>query len=502
MAKSGKEQTKKQQFWGGRLQEAPEALNISYCAGRDVAGRPMADAVLVPYDVWQNKAHVSMLCREKIIKPALAARILTALDSYDKLIATGERCLCPEKEDVHTNIEHFVAETEGPNISGVMHSGRSRNDQCTTVVRMFLRDRVMEFGLSLCELISALLDFAEKNKRVPVGGYTHYQPASVTSVGHWFCSHAQALMRDVDRLLSCYDRINISPLGAAASFGTGWAINRELTARLMGFREVQVNSLDCVTNRWEMEADAGSAVSFAMTHLSILAQDIVMLSNPHIGVLRLADRFVTGSSIMPQKRNPDFCEVTRAKATLIEHLCGSLFGIARGVFSGYNRDTQWSKYVIMDLLDEAREAPAIFRGVVSSMSVDKDRSNELAQSNFINAVDIADALARKSGLPFRKTYEIVSVAVKLCDGKGSLDPKVVEELALKEASKHVKLSIGTPMQILESKKHTGAPSPKAVQEHIGVMREKLLEMRGQWQKNHNALDAARSDLEKLRKAFI
>ena len=502
MVKMMSEKNGKQQFWGGRLEEAPEALNIAYCAGRDVAVRPMADAVLVPFDVWQNKAHVSMLCRQGVIEPARAARIIDALDRFEALMASGERTLNPEKEDVHTNIEHVVAETEGADVSGVMHSGRSRNDQCTTVVRMFLRDRILEFANELTALVKVLLEFADRTAEIPVGGYTHYQPASVTSIGHWFAAHAQALLRDLDRLFACYKRINISPLGAAASFGTSWPIDRELTARFMGFSSVQANSLDCVTNRWEMEADVASAVSFAMTHLSILAQDIVILSNAHVGVLHLADRYVTGSSIMPQKRNPDFCEVTRAKATLVEHLSGTLFGVARGSFSGYNRDSQWTKYIVMDLLDEAREAPAIFRGVVATMSVNESKARELAGSNFINAVDVADALARESGLPFRKTYEIVSVAVKLCEGKGSIDPAVVRELAEKEGVKDLKLAVGTPEEILRAKSHTGGPAPATVRADVKSMLKKseAYEQAGTYAVHH--LATARDELANFRKALL
>ncbi len=496
-----KSKKKKQQFWGGRLDESPEILNLAYCAGRDVAVRPMADEVLVPYDCWQNKAHVLMLCRQGIIKSSAAKRILRALDQYEVLVAAGKRRLDSRKEDVHTNIEHYVAETESPEISGVMHTGRSRNDQSATVCRMFLRSRVLSYTAAVMGLISELLEFSAKNTTVVVGGYTHYQPACITTIGHWFSSHAEALLRDVERLLDCYERINVSPLGAAASFGTGWPIDRELSAKLLGFDSVQANTLDCVTNRWEMEADVAAQICFAMSHLSILAQDIVVLSSVHVGVLHIADRYVTGSSIMPQKRNPDFCEVTRAKAALVEHLMATIFSIARGSLSGYNRDSQWTKYIIMDLLDEVKDAPTIFKGVFETMRVNETRAKELAMSNFINAVDVADALAIETGWPFRKAYELVSVAVKLCNDKGYIDLDVIKQLCAKEGVKELKLKVGTPLEIVENKTHTGGPAPKAVKKQIVTMKSLLSKSDKRLKKLIDNLDEARETLNKMSKAL-
>lgn len=470
MAKSS---NSKQQFWGDRLTEAPEMRNIAYCAGRDVAVRPMADAVLVPFDCWQNRAHITMLAEQGIVTQAQAQKIRRAVTEFENAIANGTATLAPEKEDVHTNIEHFVTEKLGREISGVMHTGRSRNDQTTTVVRMFIRDRLLEFANRLAGLIAVLCDRAEEHAAAPIAGYTHYQPASVTTVGHWFASYAQALLRDLNRLADSYNRINISPLGAAASFGTSWPIDRQMTAELLGFRAVQANTLDCITNRWEMEADAASAVSFAMTHLSIVSQDIIMLSAPQPGILHIADRYVTGSSIMPQKRNPDFAEVTRGKAVIVQQMLASLFGIARGAFSGYNRDTQWTKYLIMDIFAEAEDAPAIFTGVFETLTVNAQAAEATARDNFVNAVDVADVLAQESGLPFRTTYEIASKAVRLSEDKGSVDTEIVKKLAKEAGSKDIKVDVGSPSVIASRKKHIGAPQPARVKSDVKALRREL-----------------------------
>ncbi len=463
----------KETFWGGRMDEAPEEMNVSFCAGRDVATRPMADAVLIPFDIWQNRVHSIMLTRAGITPPEVLQKILSSLDEFEEQTKSGKLQLDPRKEDVHTNIEHFVAEKATTAVSGFMHTGRSRNDQSATVVRMYLRQNLLQFSRAMANVVQALLDSAEAHAEVPLTGFTHYQPASLTTIGHWLASHAQALIRDLDRLQSCYERINISPLGAAASFGTSWPIDRKLTANLLGFRSVQANTLDCITNRWEMEADVANCISFAMTHLSILAQDIIVLSAPYLAILRVADRYVTGSSIMPQKRNPDFAEVTRAKTVLIQNLTNSLFGMARGALSGYNRDTQWTKYVIMDIFDEAMQTPDIFAGVVRSMKVDENRTAAFAKENFVDAVDVADALSRVAGLPFRAAYDIVSKAVRLSEGQGRINPDVVAQLTEEAGHGRVNLAMEAPETIIAAKTHVGAPAPEALRRDLKPMKEEL-----------------------------
>lgn len=462
----------KQQFWGERLKEAPEKANIEYCAGRDVSARPMADAVLIPFDCWQNLAHVTMLTEQGIVPKAASVKIKKAISEFESLAAEGKITLNPDKEDVHTNIEHFVADRLGKEISGYIHTGRSRNDQTTTVVRMFIRDRLVAFALELEALIDSILNCASKYENIPISGFTHYQPASITTVGHWFVSYAQMLARDLDRLWSSFERLNISPLGAAASFGTSWPIKRERTANLLGFGSVQENTMDCITNRWEMEAEAGTALEFCITHLSIISQDLILLSAPQFGIVEIADRFVTGSSIMPQKRNPDFAEVTRAKAVVAQNLVNSLFGIARGALSGYNRDTQWTKYLIIDLFDEVQQAPAIFRGVFNTLTINTEKAIESAKQNFVNAVDVADALAQESGLPFRTTYEIASKAVRLSEGLGSIDVEIVRELAKEAGANKVALKVGSPAEIAAKKNHTGGTSGSAIKASVKKLKSR------------------------------
>jgi argininosuccinate lyase len=489
-----KPEKQKDQLWGERLSEAPELRNIAYCAGRDVATRPMADAQLIPYDIWQNRAHVVMLERKRIIHSGTARQLIEALQEFAALAEDGKIQLDPKKEDVHTNIEHFVAARAGAEVSGTIHTARSRNDQSATVVRMYVREQLLTLASDVVALIGSVLSAAEKHAAVTLAGFTHYQPASITTIGHWFASYGQALNRDLERLVRCYDRLNVSPLGAAASFGTSWPIDREVTAKLLGFAAVQDNSLDCITNRWEMEADAAAAVSFVLAHLSIIAQDIVLLSMPQIAIVKLADRYVTGSSIMPQKRNPDFAEVTRAKSALVQQLTASLFGIARGLPSGYNRDTQWTKYVIMDIFAEAADAPAIFSGVFDTLQVDAVRARESAEANFVDAVDVADLIAQECDIPFRKAYDLVSRAVKESEPGGSIDMGVVKRLGAALGVDCTPLRMSSVDAIVGRKTHAGGPAPAAVKKSIYAQREAI----GQWSKTlrerRTRLEVARAEL--------
>jgi argininosuccinate lyase len=487
----------KQQFWGGRMAEPPEMRNVAYCAGRDVAARPMADALLVTHDIWQNRAHSLMLAKRGIMPQASLRKVLKGLADFERRAAAGGAMLDPRKEDVHTNIEHFVAATAGAEHAGHMHTGRSRNDQSATVVRMLVREELLGFGEALAGLVDAMLAASARFAGVVIPGFTHYQPASLTTLGHWFAGHAQALLRDVGRLAAAWDRVNVSPLGAAASFGTSWPIDREMTARLLGFGSVQANTLDCITSRWEMEAEAAGVLAFAMTHLSIVAQDLIVLSMPDVGVVEIADRYVTGSSIMPQKRNPDFAEVTRAKAAVIQNLVATLFGIAKGALSGYNRDTQWTKYLVIDALSEAADAPAVFTGVFETLRVNEARAAELSRRGFVDAVDVADALARESGLPFRQSYEIVSKAVKLSEGLGSVDSGVVARLAAEAGAKNTRLTVGSPKSIVAAKSHTGAPAPRALARDRKQMSAVLREMRAELAARRRLLDAARAETRRL-----
>jgi len=409
-----------QPVWSKRTGGRAAAANVRYCAGRDVAARPPADSLLIAADLWTNRAHAVMLARQGILAPAQAAAILRALEDIRQRADKGEFLIPPEAEDVHMAIEQEVTRLAGPGSGGWLHAGRSRNDQTTTDIRLWLREALLDLAADASALARAIATHARGHTETVCPGFTHMQPAMITTWGHVACAWAQALGRDLERIEAALGAADRSPLGAAASFGTSWPIDREMTARLLGFREVQDNSLDCVSSRGEAETQAVFALSLLLNRLSGIGQDLILLSSPPRRWLRLDDQFVTGSSIMPQKRNPDFAEVTRAKASAVAGILAGLLGIGRSAPAGYNRDSQWTKYLVMDAFAEIEGAPAIFQGVFESMAVDARRMREACAEGYMNAAEVAEALAARTRLPFRDCYRVVAEAVAACESAGTL----------------------------------------------------------------------------------
>jgi argininosuccinate lyase len=464
-------QKQKSQVWGNRLNAPPDELNIRFCAGRDVTTLPMADEILLEYDVWTNMAHAKMLASVGVLKTQELSAIRNALSELMVDYRSGKFQLDPTKEDVHINVEHYLTFEKQVAAGKKIHTGRSRNDQVSTDMRLFLRAEVIELVESVLDLIGTILLRAKQETGTIMPGFTHYQPAMLTTVGHWLTCWSQGLLRDVASLLQDLKTLNLSPLGAAASFGTSWPIDREQTADLLGFDGVEQNSLDCISSRGENETRIAASISVMINHLSIAAQDLILLSTPYYGFIQVDDRYVTGSSIMPQKRNPDFAEIIRSKASMAHGYLISLLGIQKGAMSGYNRDTQQTKYLIMDLLRESQDIPSIFGGVIASLRFNKETMRRSCESGFINSTDIADWLAQKHGLSFRDCYELLSLTVKYSEEHGKVTIEALQKSAAEQGlqisfSKEDMAFIGSPERTLLKKQHTGAPSVSSVEKMI------------------------------------
>jgi len=482
--------------WGGRMRSEPSLINIQYCAGRDPLTKPAADELLIPYDIWVNKVHSLMLFKQGIIDKKTAASILRALEEIAGLYRNGTFHVEKEKEDVHISLESRVARLAGEFAAGCLHTGRSRNDQTTTDCRLYIRDRILEFYSRLLKLVETILSVASDHTKTVMPGFTHYQPASLTSFGHFLISHAESMMRDLTRTGMTYEQWNTSPLGAAAGFGTSWDLDREYSARLLGFTSLQENSLDCITNRWEYETQVALCLAIFMNHLSILSQDLIFLSLEPRPMIEIDDAYVTGSSIMPQKRNPDFAEVTRARAASCHGLTMQLLSLSKGALSGYNRDTQWTKYAAIDLFDEIRFAPIVFSGVLSTLKVNAEEMADRCNRNFITAVDIADYIAQKKGLPFRASYKIVSEVVLECEKRGKLALDKLNRRLMKLGKKNLKLRqtewamLCSPARLLERKKHAGAPGPQSLKNNLGRLKKELKTKNGWYKQKQQQQDSA------------
>jgi len=485
----------KVQVWGRHLDQPPDRLMLEFCAGRDTRAVPMADESLLPWDLWTNRAHAIMLGRQAIVPQALVARILAALAELEAEWEAGRFKLDPGMEDVHVNVERFVSERAGAEAGGRLHTGRSRNDQVACDMRLYLRAALLEFGAGLEALARWLVRTAPDHADTVLPGFTHTQPAMPTTWGHWLCSYAQALLRDLERIRHAFDQVNRGPLGAAAAFGTSWPIDREFAAELLGFERVDGNTLDNISSRWEHEAQAAQVYALAMNHLSVMAQDLILLSHPYWGLVRLADAYVTGSSIMPQKRNPDFAEVIRGKCAWLGGMVAGLLAQPKGWMSGYNRDSQITKYAILDVVRECQPAPLVMRGALAAMAVNRDAMRKALERGYLDATDFADALARALDLPFRAAYDVAATAVRLSGDAGRIQPdaarRAVQEAGHPpEAAQSALAGLADPARLVALRRHTGSPAPDAVRAQAAALGQELDQLASALEDRRTRLDTA------------
>lgn len=409
---------KTEKLWGKRLAKAPAALAEIFTSGKDVRGTLPADERLVPYDILGSRTHVLMLAKQKILPKKEARALIQGLRTLEKTWQRGEFRLDPSKEDVHSNIESWLIAKYGVEIGGCLHTARSRNDQIALDMRLYLRDCALNFFSELTSFIKVILDHAQKERSTIFPGYTHHQPAQITTLGHVWLSFAESLNRDRQRFQEWYERFNQNPLGSMTGYSTSFAIDRNFTSKLLGFDKPCPNSLDPIQNRWEPEAEMGFAIAAMMNHLSSQAQTLILFSTGEFGVFKLDDAYCTGSSMMPQKRNPDPLEIIKAKAASAQGLLASLLSIGRSLFLGYNRDTQWTKYWIMDLVDECLPVPRIMAEIIGSLRIHKDKMTALCQKGFITTPDLLERLVQDWGLPFRQAKVAVEKAVKYSEAEG------------------------------------------------------------------------------------
>ncbi|OGG23908.1 argininosuccinate lyase [Candidatus Gottesmanbacteria bacterium RIFCSPLOWO2_01_FULL_43_11b] len=426
MAKPMKKQINK--LWGTAFNQQPSEAVLAFTAGRDVVSVPPADAVLLPYDVWVDKAHCVMLAKTGIIPVADAGKILAGLLELEKLVIKGKFHLEPSKEDVHTNIESWLTKKLGIEVAGKLHTARSRNDQIVTDMKLYLKDQMLMYVSNGTGLAQTLIKLAEIYKAVSFPGFTHHQHAMVTTFGHVLAGFATMIIRDIERFEGWYKLHNQSPLGNSVAYGTSFPINKKLTAELLGFDGPDLNSMDAITNRWEPEADFAFAITILMNHLSLIAETLILLATSEFDMIKLADAFSTGSSIMPQKKNPDPLEVIKGKTAFAQGQLVSLLAIGKANFIGYNRDSQWTKYIIMDLINECKLAPVVLAGVLETMTVNADVMEKWCHKGFIAATTVMEQIIQNSHMPMREAKVKVEQLVKTGSDKLDLDPKKVISL--------------------------------------------------------------------------
>ena len=407
-------------MWGGRFAMSPADLMVEINASIGF------DKAMAPQDIAGSKAHAEMLARQGIITKADAREILKGLEQVRAEIERGDFAFSQALEDIHMNVESRLAELIGP-AAGRLHTARSRNDQVALDFRLYVRDSLDAFDSVLAGLQQVLATKAETHADVVMPGFTHLQPAQPVTFGHHLLAYVEMLGRDRGRFADARKRLNESPLGSAALAGTSFPIDREYTAEALGFDRPTANSLDGVSDRdFALETLAAAAIS-AM-HLSRLAEEIVIWMTPQFGFVRLSDKWTTGSSIMPQKRNPDAAELCRAKIGRIAGAFQSLIMVMKGLPLTYSKDMQEDKEVTFDALRAFAVAAAAMRGMIEDLEPVPETMRAAAGRGYSTATDLADWLVRALGLPFREAHHVTGSIVKRAETKGA----ALEDLSLAE----------------------------------------------------------------------
>ena len=415
-----KNNDQKNTMWGGRFAAGPAAIMEEINASIDI------DQRLWREDIAGSKAHASMLAAQKIISDADAKSIHEGLDAIAKEIEGGTFPFSATLEDIHMNIEARLKALIGEPASR-LHTARSRNDQVATDFRLWMRRICDETDAALKDLQAALLNLAEPHADTVMPGYTHLQTAQPVTLGHHLLAYVEMIGRDRGRFVDARARLNESPLGAAALAGTPFPIDREMTAKALGFDQPMGNSLDAVSAR-DFALECLSAASLNAMHLSRLAEELVLWTSPHFGFVTLSDAFSTGSSIMPQKKNPDAAELARAKVGRISSSFSSLLIMMKGLPLAYSKDMQEDKAATFQAFDDLALVIAAMTGMVSDLTINKDAMRTAAMGGFSTATDIADWLVRVLAMPFRDAHHVTGEIVARAEKAG----KRLDELPLSE----------------------------------------------------------------------
>lgn len=458
--------SKKSEAWSARFNEPVSDLVKRYTAS------VFFDNRMALFDIQGSLAHAEMLAAQNIISSQDYVDIQRGLSQIQSEIEAGKFEWLLDLEDVHLNIEKRLTELVG-DAGKRLHTGRSRNDQVATDIRLYVRAAIDNIVSLLKDLRSALLDLAEKNADTILPGFTHMQVAQPITFGHHILAYVEMFGRDAERLLDARKRVNRLPLGAAALAGTTFPIDRERVARTLGFEDVCHNSLDAVSDR-DFAIEFTAAAALIMTHISRFSEELVIWMSPRVGFIDIADRFCTGSSIMPQKKNPDVPELARGKTGRVNGHLIALLTLMKGQPLAYNKDNQEDKEPLFDTVDTIVDTLRIFADMASGITVKPEAMRAAALQGYATATDLADYLVKK-GLPFRDAHEAVALAVRTCVDKG-VD---LSDLSLAELQTFSSLIDNDVFEVLTlegsvaARNHIGGTAPQQVRLAIARARQLL-----------------------------
>jgi argininosuccinate lyase len=454
-------------MWGGRFASGPNAImeEINASIGFDFR--------LAMHDIAGSKAHVAMLAQIGILQRADAQVIDNGLDEIAREIETGTFKFSRALEDIHMNIEARLAELIGP-VAGWLHTARSRNDQVALDFRLWIRDSIDALDRQLHALQSALAEKALAHAASVMPGFTHLQPAQPITFGHHLLAYVEMFARDRSRLRDARARLNESPLGAAALAGTSFPIDRAMTAKALGFDRSTANSLDSVSDR-DFVLETLSAAAICAIHLSRFAEEIVLWATPQFGFVTLSDKFSTGSSIMPQKRNPDAAELIRAKAGRVIGALNALLIVMKGLPLAYSKDLQEDKEGTFDALHSLSLCLAAMTGMVCDLTPDLDRMKAGAGSGYATATDLADWLVRELKIPFREAHYVTGriVAVAAAQKKGLEELSLAEMRAVEPRISEAVFAVVAVDNSVRSRSSFGGTAPKNVRAQAKLWLKRL-----------------------------
>jgi argininosuccinate lyase len=452
--------------WGGRFSEGTAAIV------EEMNASIAFDQILALEDIAGSIAHSRMLASVGLISAAEQSDIETGLTAIAADIRAGQFVFSVAREDVHMNVEGALADRIG-RAAGRLHTGRSRNDQVALDLRLFLRRELTRLGRDLARTITDLCKLAETHAALPMPGYTHLQRAQPITFGHHLGAWATMLARDLERLLDTRRRLSVSPLGSGALAGTPLPIDRQRVADELELPAITLNSLDGVADR-DGALETLSTLSILMVHISRIAEELVLWTSQEFGFIALSDAFCTGSSLMPQKKNPDIPELLRGKAGRVFGALQALLTLMKGLPLAYNKDMQEDKEPLFDAMKTARQCVAILPDLLAAMTVRPERMSDALKDGFLLATDLADYLVDK-GVPFREAHHIVGAVVGHC----VLSQKRLEDLDLetyRSISEHFDFQVFSALDVsrsLSRRNLPGGPAPEAVRTSITHLRREL-----------------------------
>lgn len=453
-------------LWGGRFTKQTDELVEEYTASISF------DQKLALFDIEGSKAHVEMLGKQQIIATEEAEEIKQGLDKIKEKIEKDDVEFSVADEDIHMNIEHLLIDEIGP-VGGKLHTGRSRNDQVATDMHLYLREKTKELIELLEAVQQSIVTQAEANVETMIPGYTHLQRAQPVSFAHHMLAYFWMFERDKERLKDSLKRVNWSPLGAAALAGTTYPIDRQATAEALGFDKVYPNSLDAVSDR-DFILEFLSDASILIMHISRLSEELVMWSSEEFRFIELDDAFCTGSSIMPQKKNPDVPELLRGKTGRIYGDLMGLLTLLKGLPLAYNKDMQEDKEGMFDTVETLEGALSLLAPMLKTMDVKQERTNSSVTNDYSNATDMADYLAVK-GMPFREAHEVIGKIVlhAIQEEKYLLDMSIEEFKGFSELIEEDIFEKLAPEQVVAARKSEGGTGFDQVRDQLYLAKKHL-----------------------------